>query len=51
VFRPDLYDAALGDEGKPADMPETISAFAGPAFNASDIAAHLAAFEIARLKS
>ena len=51
VFRPDLYDAALGQEGKPADAPGTIGAFAGPAFNAEDIAAHLAAFEIARLKS
>ena len=43
--------AALGREAKPADAPGTIGAFAGPAFDAGDIAAHLAAFEIARLKS
>jgi NitT/TauT family transport system ATP-binding protein len=50
VFRPDLYDAALGHEGKGWDAPGTIGAFAGPAFDAGDIAGHLAAFEIARLK-
>jgi NitT/TauT family transport system ATP-binding protein len=51
VFRPDLYDAALGREGKPADAPDTIGAFAGPAFDANDIAGHLAAFRIGRRKS
>lgn len=51
VFRPDLYDAALGHEGKPAGVPGTIGAFVGPAFDAGDIAGHLAAFEIARLRS
>jgi ABC-type nitrate/sulfonate/bicarbonate transport system substrate-binding protein len=51
VFRPDLYDAALGREGKPADAPDTIGAFAGPAFEANDIAGHLAAFKIGRRKS
>jgi two-component system, oxyanion-binding sensor len=50
VFRPDLYDAALGREGKPADAPDTIGAFAGPAFDAGDIAGHLAAFRIGRRK-
>jgi ABC-type nitrate/sulfonate/bicarbonate transport system substrate-binding protein len=51
VFRPDLYDAALGREGKAADVPGAIGAFAGPAFDAGDIAGHLAAFDIARLRS
>jgi NitT/TauT family transport system ATP-binding protein len=51
VFSPDLYDAALGREGKPADAPNAIGAFAGPAFDANDIAGHLAAFKIARSKS
>ena len=46
VFRPDLYDAALGGghflpPGEPADG---IGAFAGPAFDPADIAAHLAAW-------
>jgi ABC-type nitrate/sulfonate/bicarbonate transport system substrate-binding protein len=51
VFRPDIYDAALGREGKLADAPDTIGAFAGPAFNANDIAGHLAAFKIGRGRS
>ena len=51
VFRPDLYDAALGHQGKGADAPHTIGAFAGPAFDANDIAGHLAAFAIQRRKS
>jgi NitT/TauT family transport system ATP-binding protein len=50
VFRPDLFDAALtaGDgafSGQPADG---IGAFAGPAFDANDIKAHLAAWTIKR---
>jgi NitT/TauT family transport system ATP-binding protein len=48
VFRPDLYDAALGREGKAANASDTIGAFAGPPFDANDIAAHLAAFQIGR---
>ena len=51
VFRPDLYDAALGRQAKPADASGAIGAFAGPAFDANDIAGHLAAFEIGRRKS
>ena len=51
VFRPDLYDAALGREGKPADGPDTIGAFSGPPFDADDIAGHLAAFKIGRRRS
>jgi len=51
VFRPDLYDAALGRRGKSAEAPDTIGAFAGPPFNPEDIASHLAAFAIGRRKS
>jgi two-component system, oxyanion-binding sensor len=50
VFRPDLYDAALGREGKPADASDAVGAFDGPAFDANDIAGHLAAFKIRRRK-
>jgi NitT/TauT family transport system ATP-binding protein len=50
VFRPDLYDAALGRKAKPADASGAIGAFAGPAFDANDIAGHLAAFGIGRRK-
>ena len=50
VFRPDLFDAAMADskpdlEGEPADG---IGAFAGPAFDASDIAAHVRSWRIRR---
>ncbi len=50
VFRPDLYDAALAAPdveplGAPADH---IGAFAGPAFDPNDIAAHLAAWNVRR---
>jgi len=38
VFRPDLYDAALGRKAKPVDTSGAIGAFAGPAFDADDIA-------------
>ncbi len=50
VFRPDLYDAALGREGQPASASGSIGAFAGPPFDAEDIAGHLAAFAIGRRK-
>jgi ABC-type nitrate/sulfonate/bicarbonate transport system substrate-binding protein len=51
VFRPDLYDAALGLEGNARKASsDAIGAFAGPAFDASDIAGHLAAFKIGRSK-
>jgi NitT/TauT family transport system ATP-binding protein len=51
VFRPDLYDAALPENdgectGEPADG---IGAFAGPPFDASDVAGHLAAWPIRRI--
>ena len=50
MWRPDLYDAALGaaaapSPGEPADG---IGAFAGPAFDPDDIEAHLAAWTIRR---
>jgi two-component system, oxyanion-binding sensor len=51
VFRPDLYDAALGRQGNGADTPGTVGAFAGPAFDANDIGGHLAAFPIQRRKA
>jgi two-component system, oxyanion-binding sensor len=50
VFRPDLYDVASGHRGKASDGSDAIGAFAGPAFNPDDIAAHLAAFRIGRWK-
>jgi NitT/TauT family transport system ATP-binding protein len=50
VFRPDLYDAAAGQQGKPPGASKAIGAFAGPAFDPADIAGHLAAFSIGRLK-
>jgi NitT/TauT family transport system ATP-binding protein len=52
VFRPDLYDAALGLEaGAGEGGSDAIGAFAGPAFDAGDIAGHLVAFKIGRHKS
>ena len=50
VFRPDLYDAALGPSSPlPASEPaDGIGAFSGPAFDPDDIAAHLAACKIRR---
>ena len=50
VFRPDLYDAAIGKAatlpaGEPADG---IGAFAGPPFDPNNIEAHLAAWTIKR---
>ena len=50
VFRPDLYDAALGQSGKAAAESDAVGAFAGPAFNPDDIAGHLAAFKIGHWK-
>ncbi len=50
VFRPDLYDSILGDSSSmPAGEPlDGIGAFAGPPFNADDIAAHLGFWKIRR---
>jgi NitT/TauT family transport system ATP-binding protein len=47
VFRPDLFDAAL-DDGKPdlaGEPDDGIGAFAGPPFDANDIAGHLTAWK------
>jgi ABC-type nitrate/sulfonate/bicarbonate transport system substrate-binding protein len=51
VFRPDLYDAAMGRKAVESEAPEAIGAFAGPAFDANDIDGHLAAFAIRRRNS
>jgi NitT/TauT family transport system ATP-binding protein len=47
VFRPDLYDAAVGRSGggQPA---APFGAFAGPAFDATDVGGYLASFEVIR---
>ncbi|MBI5265011.1 MAG: ABC transporter substrate-binding protein [Bradyrhizobium sp.] len=50
VFRPDLYDAAVGHEAKPSETSGAVGAFAGPPFDANDIAGHLKAFAIGRWK-
>ena len=50
VFRPDLYDAALGHR-KPTEAPAPFRAFAGPAFDPGDIRGHLEAFDVGRWKA
>ena len=50
VFRPDLYDAASGQQGKPGGASKAIGAFAGPAFDPNDIPGHLRAFKIGHWK-
>ena len=50
IFRPDLYDAALGHVGKPTEAQKAIGAFAGPPFDPSDIQGHLEAFKIGHWK-
>jgi ABC-type nitrate/sulfonate/bicarbonate transport system substrate-binding protein len=49
VFRPDLYDAALGLRGE-ADRGAlgSVGAFAGPAFDPADLAGYLASFKVFR---
>ncbi|SFJ79269.1 CmpA/NrtA family ABC transporter substrate-binding protein [Bradyrhizobium sp. Gha] len=47
VFRPDLYDAAVGRVGE-GQASAPFSAFAGPAFDPSDLAGYLASFEVGR---
>ena len=46
VFRPDLFDAALGASVSPAGRP--LGAFDGPEFDPRDIAGYLASFGIFR---
>lgn len=49
VFRPDLYDAALGAPNRtPHSVKDGVGAFDGAPFDADDIAAHLASVAIKR---
>jgi NitT/TauT family transport system ATP-binding protein len=49
VFRPDLYDAALGKAATPAPkVSGSFAAFAGPAFDPDDITGYLASFDVAK---
>jgi two-component system, oxyanion-binding sensor len=50
VFRPDLYDNALGQAAaeQPGEPADGIGAFAGPDFDPNDIARHLAAWPTRR---
>jgi two-component system, oxyanion-binding sensor len=49
VFRPDIYDAAIGAAPVAPEPNSRISAFAGPAFDPRDVAAHLRSWRIGRL--
>jgi NitT/TauT family transport system ATP-binding protein len=49
VFRPDLYDAALGKGARPArPATDAVAAFAGPAFDPEDIPRYLALLDVAK---
>ena len=49
VFRPDLYDAALGLGGEAVRGAfGSVGAFAGPAFDPADVAGYLASFKVFR---
>ncbi|MGA7806062.1 CmpA/NrtA family ABC transporter substrate-binding protein [Bradyrhizobium sp.] len=48
VFRPDLYDAALGRSGAASAAVPAVGAFAGAAFDPHDIAGYLASFAVKR---
>ncbi|WP_027550905.1 CmpA/NrtA family ABC transporter substrate-binding protein [Bradyrhizobium sp. Cp5.3] len=49
VFRPDLYDAAVGRGGLATDEASVaFGAFAGPAFDPRDVPGYLASFDVAR---
>ena len=49
VFRPDLYDAALGIRGETdRGAVGSVGAFAGPAFDPADMAGYLASFKVSR---
>ena len=49
VFRPDLYDAALGPDGSAhSGTLGSVGAFAGPAFDPADVAGYLASFDVPR---
>lgn len=47
VFRPDLYDAALG-RGGGGQAGTSFGTFAGPAFDPRDVGGYLASFEVGR---
>lgn len=52
VFRPDLHDAVLGSQqNASAGAPDVVGAFAGPAFDAEDVAGYLASLGIVRRPS
>jgi len=49
VFRPDLYDVALGQRRQAsAGAQSSVGAFAGPAFDPDDISGYLASFALPR---
>ncbi len=49
VFRPDLYDAAIGSKaGNGHSITDGVGAFAGPVFDPRDISGHLKSVEIKR---
>ena len=49
VFRPDLYDAALGTRGETDRRAvDSVGAFAGPTFDPADVAGYLASFKVSR---
>jgi NitT/TauT family transport system ATP-binding protein len=50
VFRPDLYEAALGGASKPQTASRALGAFAGPAFDAGNIEAYFAALQAGPVK-
>jgi ABC-type nitrate/sulfonate/bicarbonate transport system substrate-binding protein len=52
VFRPDLHDAVLGlQQTAGTGASDVMGAFAGPAFDAADVAGYLASLPIARRRS
>jgi NitT/TauT family transport system ATP-binding protein len=49
VFRPDLYDAAIGASGDAGERAGgSFGAFAGPVFDPRDVAGYLASFDVVR---
>jgi NitT/TauT family transport system ATP-binding protein len=49
VFRPDLYDGALGLNGGAQDAAHgSVGAFAGPVFDPTDLEGYLASFAVSR---
>jgi len=49
VFRPDLYEAALGIQGQThRGAANSVGAFSGPTFDPADVAGYLASFTVSR---